>query len=97
MTLNYWLYLLIDDDLDNHHRSLMHHLFFSPGHAFRGAGHRHRRHDGQVDSTNGLPRRYHQQEPIGAAPDSLHHCQPGALPVWTGSQEQQQASFKTRI
>lgn len=31
MTLNYWLYLLIDDDLDNHHRSLIHcliHCFF---------------------------------------------------------------------
>lgn len=49
-----------------------------------------------MDSTNGLPGRYHQQEPIRAAPHSLHHCQPGALPVWTGRQEQQQVRpFKT--
>lgn len=51
------------------------------GLAFRGAGHRRWTHDGQMDSTNGLPRRYNQQEPIRAAPDSSHHCQPGALPV----------------
>lgn len=69
---------------------------FCLGHAFRGAGHRHWSDDGQVDSTNGLPCCYHQQEPIRAAPHSLHHCQPGALPVRAGTQEQQQVGLSLK-
>lgn len=71
-------------------QSLVIYYVVFPGHALRGAGHRHRRDDGQVDSTNGLPCRHHQQEPIRAALHSLHHCKPGPLPVWRGSPEKQQ-------
>lgn len=65
-------------------------VFCVSGHAFRGAGHQHRGDDGQVDAADGLPRRHHQQEPVGAAAHPLHHRQPGALPVRTGSEGQQQ-------
>lgn len=60
------------------------------GHALRRTGYQHRRNDGQVDSTNGLPCRYHQQEPIRAAAHAFHHRQPGAFLVRTGNQDQQQ-------
>lgn len=65
----------------------------SPGHAFGGAGHRHREDDGQVDPANGLPRGHHQQEPIRAAPHSLHHREPGALPVRAGAPEEPQVTL----
>lgn len=64
--------------------------FCFKGHALRGPWYWHRGDDGQVDSTNGLPCCHHQQEPIRAAPYILHHSQPGALPVWRGSQKKQQ-------